>query len=53
MTVPVIKREHLFGNPERLRYQISPDGKKLSWLAPVNDVLNIFVSDIENPDAAE
>ena len=44
----LIPREVLFGNPQRLDPQISPDGSQLSWLAPdKNGVLNVWVSTIE------
>jgi dipeptidyl aminopeptidase/acylaminoacyl peptidase len=33
----------LFGNPERTGPQLSPDGKRLAWLAPVDGVLNVWV----------
>ena len=33
----------IFGNPERADVQISPDGKYLSWLAPSDGVLNVWV----------
>ncbi|MFO0596635.1 MAG: S9 family peptidase [Myxococcaceae bacterium] len=32
--VPLIPRDLLFGNPERTRPALSPDGKSLAWLAP-------------------
>ncbi|HZS75821.1 MAG TPA: S9 family peptidase [Ktedonobacteraceae bacterium] len=41
--VPLIPRSVLFGNPERANPQISPDGTRLAYLAPVNDVLNVWV----------
>ncbi|HEU4338791.1 MAG TPA: S9 family peptidase [Planctomycetota bacterium] len=41
--VDLIPREALFGNPERANPQISPDGKKLAWLAPDEGVLNVWV----------
>ncbi len=41
----LIPLEVLMGNPERARAQISPDGKRLSYLAPLNGVLNVFVGD--------
>ena len=45
---PLIPREVLFGNPQRIDPQISPDGSQLSWLAPdKNGVLNVWVSAIE------
>ncbi|MBL9127070.1 MAG: hypothetical protein JNL97_05465, partial [Verrucomicrobiales bacterium] len=31
---PLIPREVLFGNPERTNPQLSPDGKRLAWVAP-------------------
>ena len=40
---PVIPRETLFGNPEKAQPRLSPDGKRLAYLAPLNGVLNVFV----------
>ena len=31
---PLIPREVLFGNPERVQPKLSPDSKRLAWLAP-------------------
>jgi dipeptidyl aminopeptidase/acylaminoacyl peptidase len=42
-TAGLIPRDVLFGNPERSSPQISPDGTKLAWLAPDQDVLNVWV----------
>lgn len=42
--VGLIPREALFGNPDRAGVQISPDGKYLSWIAPVGDVINVWVA---------
>jgi dipeptidyl aminopeptidase/acylaminoacyl peptidase len=39
----LIPRQILFGNPVRAVPEISPDGLKLAYLAPVNDVLNVWV----------
>ena len=44
--VPLIPRQDLFGNPEKSNLQISPDGKWLAWLAPINGVLNIFAAPV-------
>ena len=44
----LIPRELLFGNPERANVQISPDAKQLSWLAPVNGVLNVWVAPVDD-----
>ncbi|MGB3739899.1 MAG: S9 family peptidase [Pontixanthobacter sp.] len=51
-SVPLITRESLFGNPTRAGGQISPDGKWLSWLAPDNDVLNVWIAPVSNPSDA-
>ena len=42
--VPLIPREALFGNPEKAAGRISPDGKWLSWIAPRDGVLNVWVA---------
>ncbi|HTK10189.1 MAG TPA: S9 family peptidase [Ktedonobacteraceae bacterium] len=44
--VELIPREILFGNPEKAGPRISPDGKRLAYLAPVNNVLNVWVGEI-------
>ncbi|MDR3706822.1 MAG: S9 family peptidase [Capsulimonadaceae bacterium] len=41
---PIIARKLFFGNPDRSSVQISPDGASISWLAPVNGVLNAWVA---------
>lgn len=48
--VNLIPREVLFGNPERAIPQISPDGERLAYLAPVNGVLNVWVGAIGEED---
>src|SRR5262245_26638918 len=48
----LIPRAVLYGNPERANVQISPDGKHLSWLAPKDGVLNIWVAPIGKLDEA-
>jgi dipeptidyl aminopeptidase/acylaminoacyl peptidase len=42
--VDLIPRDVLFGNPERVSPRISPDGRRLGWLAPVEGVLNVWVA---------
>lgn len=43
----LIPREVLFGNPERARPLISPDGSRITWLAPdKNGVLNVWEDSI-------
>jgi hypothetical protein len=48
--LPLIPREILFGNPERAMPQISPDGKRLAYLAPSNGVLNVWMRTIGKED---
>ena len=43
----LIPRETLFGNPERAGVQISPDGSRIAFLAPKNDVLNVWVQSLD------
>ncbi len=52
MTAPLIPRTRLFGNPTRAQGQISPDGRWLSWLAPKDGVLNIWVAPTGDMGAA-
>lgn len=47
----LIPRSLLFGNPEKVQPQISPDGKKLSYLAPSEGVLNIWVRAVDENSA--
>ncbi|MEX2171479.1 MAG: S9 family peptidase, partial [Pirellulales bacterium] len=51
--VPLIPREVLFGNPTRAQARLSPDGKWLSYLAPVDGVLNVWVGPADDPDKAQ
>lgn len=51
--VPLIPREALFGNPTKSSGQISPDGKWLSWMAPWNGVLNVYIAPAGDPSAAK
>ncbi len=50
---PLIGREVLFGNPDKAGAQISPDGSNISFLAPVDGVLNVWVGPAENPASAQ
>src|SRR3954468_1015420 len=49
---PVIAREKFFGNPTRAAGRLSPDGKWLSWIAPRDGVLNVYVAPASDPKAA-
>lgn len=48
----LIPRAVLFGNPERTGVQLSPDGKTLSWLAPKDGVLNVWIAPVGKLDQA-
>jgi hypothetical protein len=50
--MPLIPRKVLFGNPDRSQVRISPDGATLSWLAPRDGVLNVWVAPRQNLEAA-
>jgi dipeptidyl aminopeptidase/acylaminoacyl peptidase len=49
----LIARAELFGNPEKAGVNISPDGKQISYLAPVDGVLNVWVGPVDDPAAAK
>jgi len=49
---PIIDRELFFGNPEIAASQLSPDGKFISFIKPLNGVRNIFVKGISEPFSA-
>lgn len=51
--VPLIPRDVLFGNPDKAAVRISPDGKHLSWIAPVNGVLNVWVAPVNDLEAGK
>ena len=46
-TPPLIPREVLFGNPEIIGVSLSPDGRRISYLAPDQGVLNLWVQDLD------
>jgi dipeptidyl aminopeptidase/acylaminoacyl peptidase len=50
---PLIPRDVLFGNPDKAMARMSHDAKRLAYLAPVDDVLNIFVGPLSDPSAAK
>ena len=50
---PLIPREVFFGNPDKASVQLSPDGKQISYLAPVEGVLNVWVSPADKPADAK
>ena len=42
----LIPRRILFGNPERVSPRISPNGTSLAWIAPHNEVLNVWTAPV-------
>ncbi|HVB61584.1 MAG TPA: S9 family peptidase [Ktedonobacteraceae bacterium] len=48
--IPLIPRTILFGNPVKTSPRISPDGKRMAYLAPVNNVLNVWVGTVGQED---
>lgn len=50
--VPLIERAKLFGNPTRAQGKLSPDGRWLSWLAPRDGVMNLWLAPSSDPAAA-
>jgi dipeptidyl aminopeptidase/acylaminoacyl peptidase len=50
--VPLIERAKIFGNPSKTGGRISPDGKWLSWVAPRDGVLNVWVAPAADPAKA-
>ncbi|MCA1738157.1 MAG: S9 family peptidase, partial [Actinobacteria bacterium] len=51
--VEIIPREVLFGNPEKAQPRLSPDGKRLAYLAPTDGVLNVWVGPVGPPVGGE
>ncbi|NNM76220.1 S9 family peptidase [Sphingomonas sp. ID1715] len=49
LQVPLIERAKLFGNPTRAQGRISPDGRWLSWLAPRDGVMNLWLAPAGDP----
>jgi hypothetical protein len=51
--VEMIPRASFFGNPSKVQGLISPDGKWISWIAPRDGVLNIWVAPSSDPAKAK
>jgi dipeptidyl aminopeptidase/acylaminoacyl peptidase len=49
----LLPRQLIFGNPDRTAPLVSPDGKKLAWLAPSDGVMNVFVAPVGDVDKAK
>ncbi len=50
---PLIPRLVLFGNSDKTMARLSPDGTRLSYLAPKAEVMNVYVGPVDNPEAAK
>ena len=46
-SVPLIPREVLFGNSEVVGVRLSPNGERISYLAPYRGVLNLWVKELK------
>jgi dipeptidyl aminopeptidase/acylaminoacyl peptidase len=53
MQIKQIPLRDFFRNPEKSSYQISPDGKYFSYLAPVANRMNVFVQEIGKDKAVQ
>lgn len=51
--LPLIPRQVLFGNPDKTQARLSPDGTQLSYIAPWQGVLNVWVGPVVDPAAAK
>lgn len=50
---PLISRDVLFGNPRRFQGRLSPDASKMSFRAPVDGVMNLWVGERGNFNSAQ
>ncbi len=48
----LISRSVFFGNPDKASLRLSDDGKYISFLAPSNGVLNVWIAPADNPAKA-
>jgi hypothetical protein len=51
--IPLIPREVLFGNPERAQARLSSDGKWISFQAPLDGVMNVWVAPADDLERAK
>jgi hypothetical protein len=49
----LISREVLFGNPDHIATRISNDGQNISFLAPKDGVLNVWIAPVSSPYQAK
>jgi len=48
-TTPLIPRRLLFAGPDRSTVRISPDGRRVAFMAPIDGVLNLWVGAVDHP----
>ena len=48
----LISRQVLFGNPDKSSLNISPDHNMISYLAPIEGVMNVWVAPVDDPASA-
>ncbi len=49
---PLIARCVLFGNPDKVSLKVSPDGRRISFLAPRDGVMNVWAAPADDPSKA-
>src|SRR5215470_7045087 len=50
---PLIPRRTLFDNPAFFGAKLSPDGRFVSWLAPVDNVLNVWAAQADSVSSGQ
>lgn len=53
MKIPKIPVKDFFKNAEQTAFKISPDGAFLSYMAPVNNRMNIFIKSLESETSVQ
>lgn len=48
----IISRQVFFGNPDKASLKVSPDGEKISYRAPLNGVMNVWVAPADDYSSA-
>ena len=49
----MIPIEHFYDDPERAAARVSPDGRRLAWIAPADGPLNVWVAPIEGGEPVQ
>lgn len=50
---PLVPRDVLFGNPDKLSPELSPDGTRIGYVAPDEGVLNVWVGPADASEPAQ